>query len=390
MLIIIFNDKDDVYVPSSEYSEDSSDEEFINERIKQLGDFTLIWSNNSNNKRRKSYTRNSIVTKYQRYDPSGKKSKEEIEQEFEGIRENENNDESETESNDENENENKTEINDNKSNDEGKDESDDKNDDESKNESEDESGDENEDESDNESNEDDGKSDNENDSKSDEDIIEQSLLFIRENNNKIIPKEMQEFEKLMPTFEGENMEQKNPLLLDHEKLHILVTHDECLFYSNDDRPIIWRKKEQEKSIMVSNFLLETIGRLKLTEQDFLLNPNTPSEAKKYLNPGKNEEDCTNYGAMAKDALNVMNMNVNPGRKQALMRLTFFGSNKTFQSIVFPPDHLTYPNKSKDFKAQKSQLQEEIEKKGHKCLQKIVPKALDSVPLITIRKYAQKS
>src|SRR5215204_1485057 len=78
----------------------------------------------------------------------------------------------------------------------------------------------------------------------------------------------------------------------------------------------------------------------------------------------------------------------------------------------------------DFKAQKSQLQEEIEKRDHKCifypkyhcelnyiemywgtakrytreycnytwtgLQQTVLKALDSVPLITIRKYAQKS
>src|SRR5438045_8215489 len=61
-----------------------------------------------------------------------------------------------------------------------------------------------------------------------EDVLEYRKYFL---------KEMQDFERLMPTFEGENMEQKNPLLLDHEKLHILVTHDECLFYSNDDRPI---------------------------------------------------------------------------------------------------------------------------------------------------------
>ena len=62
-----------------------------------------------------------------------------------------------------------------------------------------------------------------------EDVLEYRKYFL---------KEMQDFERLMPTFEGENMEQKNPLLLDHEKLHIFVTHDECLFYSNDDRPIV--------------------------------------------------------------------------------------------------------------------------------------------------------
>ena len=31
-----FNIKDEDYVPSSDYSEDSSDDEFINERIQQL------------------------------------------------------------------------------------------------------------------------------------------------------------------------------------------------------------------------------------------------------------------------------------------------------------------------------------------------------------------
>ena len=87
---------------------------------------------------------------------------------------------------------------------------------------------------------------------------------------------MLQYEKFMPIFEGENMEQQNPSLLPNEKMHILVTHDECLFYSNDDRPIIWapienpplRKKGQGKSIMVNEFLLETIGRLKLSEEEF--------------------------------------------------------------------------------------------------------------------------
>jgi len=41
------------------------------------------------------------------------------------------------------------------------------------------------------------------------------------------------------------------------------------------------------------------------------------------------DNSTNYDAMAKDALNVMNMNVNPGGKQALMRSTSFGPNETF-------------------------------------------------------------
>lgn len=67
-----FNDKSDAYVPSNEYSEDSSDEEFINKRIIQLGNFTLIRSNDSNNKRKKPYIGNSSATKYRKYGPSGK------------------------------------------------------------------------------------------------------------------------------------------------------------------------------------------------------------------------------------------------------------------------------------------------------------------------------
>ena len=255
--------------------------------------------------------------------------------------------------------------------------------------------------------------------------------------------------------------------------------------------------------MVSEFLLETIGRLKLNEEQASSYPDIPIEARKYLRPGKNEEgwwtaahlldqvsnfaipifetvhpnavavfafdNSTNHGAMAKDALNVAKMNVGPGGKQAVMRSTVYGPNKNFQSMVFPSNHSIYPNQAKgmevvlrerglwrdgligdcklcklkidditrtdccmrrilslqeDFISQKSLLQEEIEKRGHKCifypkyhcelnfiemywgaakrytrdkcdyswasLQKTVPEALDSVPLITIRKFARKS
>ena len=41
--------------------------------------------------------------------------------------------------------------------------------------------------------------------------------------------------------------------------------------------------------MVSEFLLETIGRLKLTEEAIQNNSTIPLEARKFLKPGKNEE-----------------------------------------------------------------------------------------------------
>ena len=120
-------------------------------------------------------------------------------------------------------------------------------------------------------------------------------------------------------------------------------------------------------------MLETIGRLKLTSEESLLNPNIPIEARKYLKPGKNEEDwwtadhlidqvinyaipifeaiypsaiavmafdnSTNHGAMPDDSLNAARMNINPGGKQPLMHSTYFGIDNTAQSIVFPSDHL---------------------------------------------------
>jgi len=184
------------------------------------------------------------------------------------------------------------------------------------------------------------------------------------------------YEKFMPIFEGENMERLDLLLLPNEKTHILVTHDKCLFYANDNKPIIWaplgelplRKKGQGKSIMVSEFLTEIDGRLKLNEDEILLYPEIPVEARKFLKPEKNEEvwwtadhlldqvinyaipifetkysnsisifafdNSTNHGTMAKDALNVNKMNVNPGGKQAIMRSTFFGLIILFNQWYF--------------------------------------------------------
>ena len=42
--------------------------------------------------------------------------------------------------------------------------------------------------------------------------------------------------------------------------------------------------------MISKFLLETISCLKLTNEQAQLNPEILYEARKFLKPGKNEED----------------------------------------------------------------------------------------------------
>ncbi|GBB94418.1 hypothetical protein RclHR1_23500001 [Rhizophagus clarus] len=163
----------------------------------------------------------------------------------------------------------------------------------------------------------------------DKDVIERSLLFICEKERKTTLKEYQTFVEevlflqlgideskrsisiktscvwlkklgLIPQLRKKGIyfdEQKNPVLLSNKKLHILITHDKCLFYANDDKLIVWapigephlRKKGQGKSIMVSDFLLEKDGRLKLNENKILLYPEIPVEARKFLRSGKNEE-----------------------------------------------------------------------------------------------------
>jgi len=73
--------------------------------------------------------------------------------------------------------------------------------------------------------------------------------------------EIFQYEKYMAKYEGESMECV-PLALElNEKEIVLVTHDECIFYSNDGKRGVWaksgelplRKKGNGRSIMVSEF-----------------------------------------------------------------------------------------------------------------------------------------
>ncbi len=101
----------------------------------------------------------------------------------------------------------------------------------------------------------------------------------------------------MALYEGENMERIPPVLESDDKEIILVTHDKCIFYSNDGKRGVWvksgelllRKKGNGCSIMVSEFLLEECGRLKLNSQQIQENPSIPQEARIYLQPGKNQD-----------------------------------------------------------------------------------------------------
>jgi len=109
--------------------------------------------------------------------------------------------------------------------------------------------------------------------------------------------EIFEHEKFMSKYEGENMDRVQPNLTEGEKERILVTHDECIFYSNDGKRGIWakdgemplRKKGNGRSILVSEFLTEINGRLQIPLDEVEKYPSVPKEARCYLKPGKNGE-----------------------------------------------------------------------------------------------------
>ncbi len=108
---------------------------------------------------------------------------------------------------------------------------------------------------------------------------------------------MKELEQRMARYEEEKMDAIPPVLRPEERELILITHDECIFYTNDRKKKIWipddemllRKKGNGKSIMMSEFLSKACGQLKLNEEEATRNPNIPTEARCYLLPGKNQE-----------------------------------------------------------------------------------------------------
>ena len=80
--------------------------------------------------------------------------------------------------------------------------------------------------------------------------------------------------------------------------HILVTHDESTFQANDDMDKGWgpkgeqklRKKSRGRGLMVSDFLLDTVGRLAVPmEQYSQMAAAFPPEACKLFEYGKNND-----------------------------------------------------------------------------------------------------
>ncbi|CAG8641719.1 2580_t:CDS:2 [Cetraspora pellucida] len=182
-------------------------------------------------------------------------------------------------------------------------------------------------------------------------------------------------------------------------------------------------------------------QLKLSSEEIRIHPEIPREAHCYIMPGKNQEnygtiDClldqiqnkvipifeakfpnataifafdnsTNHLAYAKDALIALRINLGPSRNQLVMRLTTYNDangNQQFQSMTFEEDYKdpVMQRKPKRIKLilQKRRLwREELHLEYKICknkellndhLRKTVPQVLNSVDLVTIRRFARKS
>ena len=109
---------------------------------------------------------------------------------------------------------------------------------------------------------------------------------------------MLQYAKRRETWEGEEMEIVIPptCLEPGMKKHVIVIHDECIFYSNDSQQSMWlqegesvlKKKGNGGSIMVSEFLCACHGRLRISKEQ-AENLGIPDSAQKIIKPGKNKD-----------------------------------------------------------------------------------------------------
>ena len=175
----------------------------------------------------------------------------------------------------------------------------------------------------------------------------------------------------MCTYDKDTLEPIPPVLEVGQKEHIFVVQDESIFHANDLKHEMWlkegeqplRQKGNGRAIHVSDFVTErsSTGRLSLSEDELQTHSSLPTEeqlsctdARKIIYPGKNHDkwwdmeqlleqtagavdvfeylfpdavgvfvfDCSSsHEAFGKDALNINNMNVKPGGKQARMHDT---------------------------------------------------------------------
>ena len=202
----------------------------------------------------------------------------------------------------------------------------------------------------------------------------------------------------MASYTDDMLDRIPPTLQPGEKEHVLIVQDETVFHTNEYRRRTWlvqdqqpiRKKGAGHAVHVLDFICETIGRLKLSEEQIREQLELPGqlrlssiEARKIIYPGKGFDswwdlpqlirqvkdalaifehthpNCVGvflfdrssaHGGYAENALNVNSMNVNPAGKQKKLRDTKIPFNNPdpapgeedvrgrVQRMCFPDDH----------------------------------------------------
>jgi len=243
-----------------------------------------------------------------------------------------------------------------------------------------------------------------------EDVVEDRIRFLESMKN---------YEKLMSTYSGDDMEVITPPILNPgDKEHVLVVHDETIFRSYDGKKFYWceegkqklKKKGEGKAIMVSTFLCECHGILQDTvesatviftpgknDEGYWTNENLVDNIKNKalplfnrLHPNKVALFCfdhsQNHEATSPDALVASKLNLSDGGKNTpIMRetnynglaqkLQYNGIQKGIKTILTERglwiDGMRLDaarallSSQPDFAAQKNWIEETIEGAGHK-------------------------
>ena len=239
----------------------------------------------------------------------------------------------------------------------------------------------------------------------------------------------------MCKYDDITMELIPPTLGPGEKEHILLPQIECIVSTNDGPRKQWlqgnkqplKKKGNGRAIHISDWISERTGRLALSDEQVATQANLPesqrlrvTDARRIIYPGKNHDgwwdlkqlmdqthdavdifeylhpdkvgvwvfDCSSaHEGLAADALNVNNMNVNPGVKQKHLRSTTISLDNPApkpgcpdtrglqQDMVYPHDHPTAELRGQP-KGMKAVLQERAsvwDELSERCGGKVVGK-----------------